>query len=191
MNRATSYQLEPYVPPDWASQLKLVPSYRIRVAQTPTPIRPWHPGELPEGYSAWIKRDDRTGIALSGNKARKLEFLLADAIASGCDTVITCGGIQSNHARATAVAAREQSAERQERRRRGDTAARAAPCPEHADPQGHPVACVRRSARPQRPGSSRSSQRLIGYTRADRQGGSTNDPPSWPSSVDIRPGGPR
>jgi D-cysteine desulfhydrase len=53
-----------------------------------------------------IKRDDQAGSELSGNKVRKLEFLLADALAKGCDTVITCGGIQSNHCRATAIAAR-------------------------------------------------------------------------------------
>eukprot|EP00877_Chromochloris_zofingiensis_P005467 jgi/Chrzof1/14921/Cz09g20220.t1 len=54
----------------------------------------------------WIKRDDLTGMQLSGNKVRKLEFLLADAKAQGADCVITIGGIQSNHCRATAVAAR-------------------------------------------------------------------------------------
>ena len=55
----------------------------------------------------WIKRDDLTGAVLSGNKARKLEFLLADAARQGADVIITCGGIQSNHSRATAAAARE------------------------------------------------------------------------------------
>lgn len=100
-------QLETYAPPDWAKGLSRIPRYRIPLAQTPTPVRAWRPAALPDGYSAWIKRDDQTGITLSGNKARKLEFLLADAIADGCDTVVTCGGIQSNHARATAVAARE------------------------------------------------------------------------------------
>jgi len=53
-----------------------------------------------------IKRDDQTGSDLSGNKVRKLEFLLAEAQERRSDIVITCGGIQSNHARATAVAAR-------------------------------------------------------------------------------------
>ena len=53
----------------------------------------------------YVKRDDLTGAELTGNKARKLEFLLADALARGADTVITCGGEQSNHARATAIAA--------------------------------------------------------------------------------------
>jgi D-cysteine desulfhydrase len=51
----------------------------------------------------WIKRDDATGGAEAGNKLRKLELLLADALARGSDTVLTCGGIQSNHARATAI----------------------------------------------------------------------------------------
>ncbi|CAI5971881.1 unnamed protein product [Closterium sp. NIES-64] len=54
----------------------------------------------------YIKRDDLSGMELSGNKVRKLEFLLADALSKGADTLITIGGIQSNHCRATAVAAR-------------------------------------------------------------------------------------
>jgi D-cysteine desulfhydrase len=57
--------------------------------------------------TVWIKRDDMTGgIELGGNKIRKLEFLLSDALARGCDSVVTIGGIQSNHCRATAAAAR-------------------------------------------------------------------------------------
>ncbi|KAJ9546059.1 hypothetical protein OSB04_025766 [Centaurea solstitialis] len=52
------------------------------------------------------KRDDLSGMQLSGNKVRKLEFLLADAVAQGADCIITIGGIQSNHCRATAVAAK-------------------------------------------------------------------------------------
>lgn len=47
-----------------------------------------------------------SGMQLSGNKVRKLEFLMADAVASGADCIITIGGIQSNHCRATAVAAK-------------------------------------------------------------------------------------
>ncbi|MCG6930488.1 MAG: D-cysteine desulfhydrase family protein [Desulfofustis sp.] len=57
------------------------------------------------GVEIFFKRDDLTGSELSGNKIRKLEFLLADARAKGADTVITCGGAQSNHCRATAIAA--------------------------------------------------------------------------------------
>jgi D-cysteine desulfhydrase len=57
------------------------------------------------GVEILCKRDDLTGAALSGNKVRKLEFLLADAVDKSCNRVITCGGEQSNHARATALAA--------------------------------------------------------------------------------------
>ena len=53
----------------------------------------------------WVKRDDCTGLATGGNKARKLELLVADALASGCDVLVTAGGPQSNHARTTAAAA--------------------------------------------------------------------------------------
>ena len=55
--------------------------------------------------SLYIKRDDCTGLAGGGNKARKLEYLIADALLTGADTLITIGGIQSNHARQTAAAA--------------------------------------------------------------------------------------
>ncbi|MEG1365288.1 MAG: pyridoxal-phosphate dependent enzyme, partial [Cetobacterium sp.] len=53
----------------------------------------------------FIKRDDFTGCEVSGNKVRKLEYSVKDAIDKGCNTLITCGGIQSNHARATAAVA--------------------------------------------------------------------------------------
>jgi D-cysteine desulfhydrase len=57
------------------------------------------------GVEIFIKRDDLTGAPLSGNKVRKLDFVLSDAASRQADTLITCGGIQSNHARATAVLA--------------------------------------------------------------------------------------
>src|SRR5262245_17746052 len=57
------------------------------------------------GPEVWIKRDDLTGLAMGGNKARKLEFLLAVARAEGADCVVTTGGLQSNHCRITAAAA--------------------------------------------------------------------------------------
>lgn len=57
------------------------------------------------GIDLWVKRDDLTGSALSGNKVRKLEFLVADALREGAETLVTCGGVNSNHARATAIAA--------------------------------------------------------------------------------------
>ena len=56
------------------------------------------------GPHVWVKRDDLTGFGLSGNKVRKLEFHLAAAREAGADTVITCGAVQSNHCRATALA---------------------------------------------------------------------------------------
>jgi len=79
---------------------------RVAMAQLPTPIEP-----LPRltaklgGPQLWIKRDDQTGLATGGNKTRKLEFLVADALAKEADTLITCGSAQSNHARQTAAAA--------------------------------------------------------------------------------------
>lgn len=76
---------------------------RITLARTPTPLESWD--RLVPGLR--IKRDDLTGAALSGNKIRKLEYLLADAKQRGKRRVLTCGGIQSNHCRATAVAAAE------------------------------------------------------------------------------------
>jgi len=57
------------------------------------------------GPEIYIKRDDLSGLAAGGNKTRKLEFLVADALAQGADTLITCGAVQSNHARLTLAAA--------------------------------------------------------------------------------------
>lgn len=57
------------------------------------------------GPSLYIKRDDLLGLSAGGNKTRKLEFLVADALAQGCDTLITCGAVQSNHCRLTLAAA--------------------------------------------------------------------------------------
>lgn len=78
---------------------------RIELGRTPTPLEPLKRIGERWGVELWVKRDDLTGAELSGNKVRKLEFLLADARARGADTVITCGGEQSNHCRATALAA--------------------------------------------------------------------------------------
>ena len=57
------------------------------------------------GPNVWIKRDDMLGLAPGGNKTRKLEFLVADALAQGADTLVTCGAPQSNHCRITLAAA--------------------------------------------------------------------------------------
>ncbi len=79
---------------------------RASLAHLPTPLEPLpRLGEALGGIEIWVKRDDCTGLATGGNKARKLEFLLGAAQAEGIDTVITIGGVQSNHARQTAAAA--------------------------------------------------------------------------------------
>ena len=79
---------------------------RFPLAQLPTPIErlPRLTREL-GGPDLLIKRDDQTGLALGGNKARKLEFLVGQALAQGCDTLVTAGAAQSNHCRQTAAAA--------------------------------------------------------------------------------------
>lgn len=78
---------------------------RIPLANTPTPLHKMERLSRQLGVEILFKRDDFTGSELSGNKVRKLEFLLAEAKAQGADTVLTCGGAQSNHCRATALAA--------------------------------------------------------------------------------------
>ena len=79
---------------------------RIKLAHTPTPLQPLRRLQQKIGGPLiWLKRDDMTGSTLSGNKVRKLEFIVAKAQASGCNALITCGGIQSNHCRATALVA--------------------------------------------------------------------------------------
>ena len=81
-------------------------SERATFAHLPTPVE-----EMPRlsdalgGPRLWVKRDDLTGLALGGNKARKLERLGAAALARGCDVLVTGGGVQSNHVRQTAAAA--------------------------------------------------------------------------------------
>ncbi|MEQ1714655.1 MAG: D-cysteine desulfhydrase [Hyphomicrobium sp.] len=79
---------------------------RIRCGHWPTPLEPMenlsrHLG----GPRIWIKRDDCTGLSTGGNKTRKLEFLMAEALADKADTIITQGATQSNHARQTAAVA--------------------------------------------------------------------------------------
>jgi D-cysteine desulfhydrase len=86
--------------------MKLQDFPRTSLGFFPTPVM-----ELPRlsralgGPFICMKRDDQTGLAMGGNKTRKLEFLLADALTRGCDTIITSGAAQSNHCRQTAAAA--------------------------------------------------------------------------------------
>jgi D-cysteine desulfhydrase family pyridoxal phosphate-dependent enzyme len=91
------------MPPDGGDPARIP---RVPLAQLPTPLEPM------DRFSEWlggprvlVKRDDLTGLALGGNKARKLEYLCGEAQARGCDVLVTGGGAQSNHARMTAAAA--------------------------------------------------------------------------------------
>ena len=77
---------------------------KISLGFSPTPLhRLANFSGLFDGYNVFIKRDDNNGVATGGNKIRKLEYLLQDAIEKGCDTVITAGAQQSNHCRLTAA----------------------------------------------------------------------------------------
>jgi D-cysteine desulfhydrase family pyridoxal phosphate-dependent enzyme len=79
---------------------------RFPLAQLPTPLEEARSlSRRLAGPDILIKRDDQTGLALGGNKTRKLEFLLGDALAKGADTLVTLGAAQSNHCRQTAAAA--------------------------------------------------------------------------------------
>ena len=81
---------------------------RLTLAVVPTPLE-----EAPrlahhlDISRLLIKRDDQTGLAMGGNKARKLEYDFAEIVKKGCDVVVTVGGAQSNHARMTAAVSRK------------------------------------------------------------------------------------
>lgn len=77
---------------------------RLRLARLPTPFEPLDRlSALIGGPRIWVKRDDLSDCAVSGNKIRKLEYTIAQALQEGADTLVTCGGLQSNHCRATAL----------------------------------------------------------------------------------------
>ena len=84
-------------------ELKKLPHVALGVY--PTPLYKLENISAKYGRNIWVKRDDLCGVALGGNKVRKLEYLLAEAKAEGCDTVFTTGGAQSNHAMLTAACA--------------------------------------------------------------------------------------
>jgi D-cysteine desulfhydrase family pyridoxal phosphate-dependent enzyme len=91
------------MPPDGEDEARIP---RVPLAQLPTPLEPMDRfSEWLSGPRVLVKRDDLTGLALGGNKARKLEYLCGEAQARGCDVLVTGGGAQSNHARMTAAAA--------------------------------------------------------------------------------------
>jgi L-cysteate sulfo-lyase len=79
---------------------------QVKLCHCPTPLEPLKRlSKILGGPEIWIKRDDCTGLSTGGNKTRKLEFLVGDALKKGADTLVTQGAVQSNHARQTAAAA--------------------------------------------------------------------------------------
>mmetsp|Transcript_19919 Transcript_19919/g.40204 ORF Transcript_19919/g.40204 Transcript_19919/m.40204 type:complete len:387 (-) Transcript_19919:34-1194(-) len=104
----------PYQPPIWLTNSpvppQVIPKDKVHLGCFPTPIQPFQLPDVPDfGVQFFVKRDDLSSFDLSGNKVRKLEFLMAEAKKkeNNHDCVITVGGLQSNHARATAVATRQ------------------------------------------------------------------------------------
>ncbi len=88
----------------WEAGRSLDGFARVSLGVFPTPIHRLDRISELLGAEIYIKRDDMTGLGLGGNKTRKLEFLLAEALKQGCQTVFTTGGAQSNHAMLTAAA---------------------------------------------------------------------------------------
>lgn len=79
---------------------------RVRLCHSPTPLEPMERlSKLLDGPQLYVKRDDCTGLATGGNKTRKLDFLMGDAVARNADIIVTQGAVQSNHVRQTAAAA--------------------------------------------------------------------------------------
>lgn len=87
--------------------MQLMSLPRFPLAWLPTPLEPAQhlSAQLNHRVEIWVKRDDLTGLALGGNKTRKLEYLLGDALAHDATVLLTEGPIQSNHCRLTAAAA--------------------------------------------------------------------------------------
>src|SRR5206468_1088232 len=79
------------------------PIPRVELACTPTPLVKLERLSRRLGVELWVKRDDLTGLLETGNKIRKLEFLVGEALAQNADTLITCGTLQSNGCRAVAA----------------------------------------------------------------------------------------
>jgi len=86
-------------------------SERVSLCTLPTPLHRLDELSRRTSRDIWIKRDDLTGFAMGGNKARKAEFLIADAVLKDSDVILTVGAMQSNHARTIAAAARKASKE--------------------------------------------------------------------------------
>lgn len=85
-------------------KLEKFPRYPLMFG--PSPIHPLKRLSAYLGVEVWAKREDcNSGLAFGGNKVRKLEYLVPDALAQGCDTLVSIGGVQSNHTRQVAAVA--------------------------------------------------------------------------------------
>jgi len=106
--RPRDFHLKPWTAPEWVPRdISTIPRSKVKLVSGVTDIEPWFFDTFNKNcpnVELFIKRDDNTGAALTGNKVRKLEFLLADALEQGCDSIITCGMATSNHCRTTALA---------------------------------------------------------------------------------------
>ena len=90
------------------SRAQLASFPRIPLLYGPSPLERWDrlTEDLGGTVEIWAKREDlNSGIAYGGNKTRKLEYLVADALEQGCDTLVSIGGVQSNHTRQVAAVA--------------------------------------------------------------------------------------
>ena len=102
-------RIKPWKAPSWVPKEVHTPTTKAKFANVPTPIEPW--GLQFSGKNFFIKRDDLTGVDLTGNKVRKLEFLASDAVKNNCDTLIAWGAATSNHCRTTAICAAKMGME--------------------------------------------------------------------------------
>lgn len=103
-----AHYLKKWVAPEWVPKnIPTLPKSKVKLVSGITDIEPWYFetfNEANPNIELFIKRDDNTGATLTGNKVRKLEFLLSDALENKADAIITCGMATSNHCRTTALA---------------------------------------------------------------------------------------
>jgi len=103
-----AHYLKKWVAPEWVPKnIPTLPKSKVKLVSGITDIEPWYFetfNEANPNVELFIKRDDNTGATLTGNKVRKLEFLLSDALENKADAIITCGMATSNHCRTTALA---------------------------------------------------------------------------------------
>ena len=165
--------------------LSRFPRRRYTIGATPLEFLPNFTRALSpdgQGPNIWIKRDDMLGLFPGGNKTRKLEFLVADALAQGADTLITCGAPQSNHCRITLAAAVKEGLKCRfviEERVPGSFHEDASGNPTHQHPD-RPTRTLRRQQAPHDDGRSETLLHVAGRPKDPRPGATHNSSPSVP-----------